>query len=60
MVRICRVPGSGTNRRGSAGTSVRVPESQEGACESLKEPIALAIDVFVFDFSEGNFNVFFF
>jgi hypothetical protein len=30
---------------GSAGTSVRGPESQEGACESLKDPIALAIDV---------------
>ena len=30
---------------GSAGTSVRSPESQEGACESLKDTIALAIHV---------------
>jgi hypothetical protein len=28
-----------------AGTSVRGPESKEGACESLKGPIALAIDI---------------
>ena len=26
----------------SVGTSVRLPESQEGACEYLKGPIALA------------------
>jgi hypothetical protein len=32
-------------RGGSAGTSVRVPEIQEGAYEYLKGPIALAIDV---------------
>jgi hypothetical protein len=32
-------------RGGSAGTSVRGPESQEGACESLKGPIVLTIDV---------------
>ena len=36
------------NRQGlregaSVGTSVRVPENQEGACESLKGPIALVI-----------------
>ena len=31
--------------RGSVGTSVRGPESQEGACESLKGPIVLTIDV---------------
>jgi len=31
---------------GSAGTSFRGPESQEGARESPKCPIALAIDVF--------------
>jgi hypothetical protein len=30
---------------GSAGTSVRDPETQEGARESLKSPKALAIDV---------------
>jgi hypothetical protein len=35
----------GISEGGSAGTSVRGPESQEGACESLKDPIALAIDV---------------
>ena len=33
-------------RGGSVGASVRGPESQEGACESLKGPIAQAIDVF--------------
>ena len=32
-------------RGGSAGTSVRDPESQEGGCEFLKSPIALAIGV---------------
>jgi len=35
----------GPMRGGSAGTSVQGPESQEGACESLKGPISLAIDV---------------
>ena len=30
---------------GSTGTSVRGQESQEGASESMKGPIALAIDV---------------
>ena len=30
---------------GSAGTSVRGPETQEGPRESLKNPKALAIDV---------------
>ena len=30
---------------GSAVTSVRDLESQEGACESLKGPVALAIDI---------------
>jgi len=34
-----------TGQSGSAGTSARGPENQEGACESLKDPIALAIDV---------------
>ena len=38
----------------SFGTSVRGPDSQEGSCESLKGPIALAIHVYVlfrfFDF----------
>jgi len=32
-------------RGDSAGTSVRGPEIQEGARESLKGPIALAVDV---------------
>jgi hypothetical protein len=35
---------------GSAGISARGPESQEGACESLKGPIALAIDVGIFSY----------
>jgi hypothetical protein len=39
---------------GSPGTSVRGPESQEGAREFLKDPIAVAIyvyfDVFIFFF----------
>jgi hypothetical protein len=39
---------SGPMRGGSSGTSVRVPESQEGARESLKSPIALATEVWVF------------
>ena len=30
---------------GLAGTSVRFPESQDEACEFLKGPIALVIDV---------------
>ena len=30
---------------GSAGASVRGPESQEGACEVLMGPIALSIEV---------------
>ena len=30
---------------GSVGTSVRDPEGQEGACESMEGPITLAIDV---------------
>jgi hypothetical protein len=34
----------GLMRGGSAATSVRGPESQEGACESLKGPKVLAID----------------
>ena len=40
-------PGSmrGGGGEGSAGTSVRDPETQEGARESLKSPKALAIDV---------------
>ena len=33
------------SERGSAGTSVRGPKSQEGVRESLKGPIALVIDV---------------
>ena len=36
--------------RGSVGTSFRGPESKEGACKSLKGPIALAIDVNLFWF----------
>ena len=32
-------------RGGSAGTSVRDPENQEGTHESLKVPLALAIDI---------------
>ena len=32
-------------RGGSVGTSVKGPESQEGACESLKGHIALVVDV---------------
>jgi hypothetical protein len=41
---------------GSAGTSVRGPERQEGAYKSLKGPIALAIDV-LFRFL-GSFQLF--
>ena len=41
---------------GSVGTSVRGPESQEGACESLKGPIALVIDILFWIF--GIFNYF--
>jgi hypothetical protein len=46
---------------GSVGTSIRGPESQEGACESLKGPIALAIDVlfrFFHHVFSGIFNYF--
>ena len=32
------------------GTSVRAPENQEGVCEPLKGPIALAIDVLILRF----------
>ena len=39
---------------GSAGTLVRGPGSQEGACESLKGPIVLAIG------GGGIFNYFFY
>jgi len=42
-------------RGGSAGTSVRGPESQNGACESLKGPIALAIDIL---FYLGGFQLY--
>ena len=45
---------------GSAVASVRGLESQEGACESLKGPVALAIDIlfwFVFTFW-GYFQLF--
>jgi hypothetical protein len=35
---------------GSAGISARGPESQEGACESLKGLIALAIDIGIFNY----------
>ena len=42
---------------GSAGTSIRGPESQEGACESLKGPVALAIDV-LFRFFYISFWIF--
>ena len=35
---------------GSAGISARGPDSQEEACESLKGPIALAIDVGIFNY----------
>ena len=38
--------GGGGGRGGSAGTSVHGPKSQEGTCESLKSPIALAIEGF--------------
>jgi hypothetical protein len=42
----------------SAGTSVRGPETQEGARQSLKNPKALAIDVLfrIFHFLGGIFN----
>jgi hypothetical protein len=44
----------------SVGTSVRLPESQEGACESLKGPIALAVDVlFRFFLKKIYFFIFF-
>jgi hypothetical protein len=43
---------------GSAGTSVLGPESQEGLCESLKDPISIAIDFFKNCF--GIFNYFLF
>jgi hypothetical protein len=36
---------SGSIKGGLAGTSVWVTESQEGAPESLKGPIALAMDI---------------
>ena len=36
---------TGPMRGVSVGTSIRGPESQEGACESLNDPIALTIDV---------------
>ena len=36
---------TGPIRGGSVSTLVRGPDSQEGTCESLKGPIALAIDV---------------
>ena len=42
---------------GSAGTSIWDPESQEGACESLKGPVALAIDV-LFRFFYISFWIF--
>ena len=43
----------------SAGTLVRGQGSQEGACDSLKDPVALAIDVlFWFVFSLGVFSTF--
>jgi hypothetical protein len=38
---------------GSAGTSVRGPESQEGVCESLKDTMALTIEV-LFNFLHGG------
>jgi hypothetical protein len=43
------------------GSSVRDPESLEGACESLKDPIGLAIDIlFLFFHFLGIFNYFYF
>jgi hypothetical protein len=42
------------------GTLIWGPESQEGACESLKGPIALAIDVlFLFFYFLGVFSTIF-
>ena len=46
-VSICLLSGHMTGKGDSVGTSVRDRESQEGACESLKGLIALAIDVLV-------------
>ena len=37
--------GQGLWEGGSAGTSVWGPKSHEGACEFLKGPLALAVDV---------------
>jgi hypothetical protein len=39
-----------------AGTSVQGPKSQEGTCESLKSPIALAIAVNVSDDQQPEFR----
>ena len=48
---------------GLAGTSVRFPESQDEACEFLKGPIVLVIDVlfscFHFFFEFPLFSVYF-
>jgi hypothetical protein len=41
-------------RGGSVGTLVRDPEYQEGACESLYDPIALAIDALFWFFIFSN------
>jgi hypothetical protein len=49
---------AGPMRGDSAGTLVRVPESYEGACESLMVQIALAIDVLVWFFHFLLVNVF--
>jgi len=48
---------AGPMRGGSAGTSVRSTESQEGACAFLKGPIALAIDI-LFLFFHFLFDIF--
>ena len=49
FLRVLRFPlPTGSMRGGSVGSSIRGPETQEDACEYLKGPIALAIDVFIF------------
>ena len=47
-VRYCHRFYQGLLEEGSAGTSVRDPERQEWACESLKGPIALVMLFFFF------------
>ena len=45
VVKLIKGYQQGLGEGGSAGTSVRDPENQEGACESMEGPITLAIDV---------------